>query len=413
MISGLLVLNSSYCGSRDLWWPQDPTAVVGYNVYRAFDYPTNWIKLNAVPIPGQFYRDISTLTSTTYTVQPTDWVEQGTFGRWGFRIPDIPYSDIVDTRPQISSSSDDVYVIVDGKTFRPAMVDGMQQTVWLNVDTTLPVGGEVSNFPVLNPNQSSEFKVVYNKLTNFVDIYLSGTRTYYTVAPVGSSGELHLPGVIGSEVVDTQSSERVNYIVREEIRRNAWLFERAGEPASIMFRMSRGTRCSCAQDGVEEARHGCKICYETGWVGGYYGPYDIVYCPPDTALLTTITEGGRKVDRASRSYLGPTPIIQSGDMIVRRNGERLIIHDVTYTSPQGTIAQQEFMVTLLNKKDTRYLIPVVVGNPIPTIFNPATTQDPTDGTGGSEPVFTKDYDQTFENKDKQPGRTVIWGKIQG
>lgn len=420
MVTGLVVLNSGYVGSRDLWWPNDATSTVGYNVYRAFDYPNNWVKLNASPIPGQFYRDITTLTPKTYTITDDDWIEKGTFGRWGFKIPDIPYSGIVATRPMVASSPDDVSVILTDINnnvvqVRPAFVSGIERSVWINTNVTLPTGGAVSAFPITDMSkvQLSLVQASYKTLTNFVDIYSSMTRTYYTVVPVGDNGEVYAAGSAG-DIVNTQTIERVNYMLQEQIRRNAWVFERVGEPAFIMFRMSRGIKCSCAEDGVEEPRHGCPICYETGWVGGYYGPYDIVYTPPDTATNTTVEEGGRKVERVSKSYLGPTPIIQNGDLIVRKNGERLITFDVTYTQPQGAIAQQEFNVRLLNNKDTRYLIPVVPGNPIPGIFNPVTQTDPTDGSGGTEPVFQKENspDTPFENTDKQPGRTVVWGAIQ-
>src|SRR5271157_4787926 len=66
MVSNLLVLNSSYVGSRDLWWVDDPGATKGYNIYRAFDYPTNWVKLNPFPWVG-----ISTATSPLFRRSPT------------------------------------------------------------------------------------------------------------------------------------------------------------------------------------------------------------------------------------------------------------------------------------------------------------------------------------------------------
>src|ERR1700728_68214 len=112
MISNLLVLNSSYVGSRDLWWVDDPEATKGYNVYRAYDYPTNWQKLTPVPMSGHFYRDMSALQEVTYTVQPADWVEQGELGRWIFRIPDPPFSQAVQGRPVISNDPGDVVITV-------------------------------------------------------------------------------------------------------------------------------------------------------------------------------------------------------------------------------------------------------------------------------------------------------------
>src|SRR5574337_2011002 len=94
-VDNILVLNSSYVWSRDLWWVEDDAATHGYNIYRAYDYPSNWVKLNATPQWGHFYRDMSSLQQVTYTVQDADWVERGELGRWGFRIPDLPYSTAV------------------------------------------------------------------------------------------------------------------------------------------------------------------------------------------------------------------------------------------------------------------------------------------------------------------------------
>jgi hypothetical protein len=74
--------------------------------------------------------------------------------------------------------------------------------------------------------------------------------------------------------------------------------------------------------------------------------------------------------RASRSYMGPTPIVQDGDLVIRRNGERLAISTVTYKMPRGVILQQDFDVELLPPGDTRYLIPLAMPQQ-PIIYNPA------------------------------------------
>src|ERR1700679_2345388 len=114
MIRGLLILNSSYSGARDLWWPLDRLGTKGYNVYRAFDAPFNWIKINGPsPVPGQFYRDQSQLLQVNYTVKPTDWIDQGVTGQHSFMIPDTPFSSVVQGKPRVASSPDDVSVLVN------------------------------------------------------------------------------------------------------------------------------------------------------------------------------------------------------------------------------------------------------------------------------------------------------------
>jgi hypothetical protein len=128
--------------------------------------------------------------------------------------------------------------------------------------------------------------------------------------------------------------------------------------------------------------------------------------------MRELNEGGIKTTRDSRSFLGPTPIVQNGDLIVRRNGDRNVISQVVYKQPRGIILQQDFAVQLLSPGDTRYLIPLNTG--LPTIFNPVVRPDALDGVGGGEPVFDPRTvpGKDFENPNIPIGRTVTFGKIQ-
>jgi hypothetical protein len=415
-ILNLLVLNSSYVGSRDLWWTEDPQATKGYNIYRAFDYPVNWVKLNATPWLGHFYRDQTSLEEVSYTVQPMDWLERGEFGKWGFRLPDIPYAEVVKGRPEVAVNPDDVQVFIDGKQTRPAMVTGIDQSVWLRMDRELAIDKPVVAAYPLVPDMTgvTGVKVIYRRLYNYVDIYTSLVRTYYTVVPVGDTGELHSPGAFGTPVRNTMELDSLTWEFRPMVERNQWLFEQVGEPAYLMFRKTRGKVCGCAiRQG--KGRTSCPICFETGIVGGYYGPYDFVYVPPDSAIQVELNEGGQKVTRSSRSYLGPTPIVQAGDLIIRRNSERLVIANVIYKSPRDIILQQDFDTQLLPPGDTRYLIPVNTG--LPTIYDPVFRGNPMDGgKGNGEPIVDvrvrQEGKEPWENEVENPvGRTVTFGRI--
>lgn len=427
MISSLLLLNSSYVGSHDLWWVEDQEATKGYHIYRAFDYPANWTKLTTVPIGGHFYRDMSSLQQVTYTVQPTDWIEKGELGRWGFRIPEVPFTIVDAGRVTPTHDPSDVTVIVsvsgnpndDGIAMRPVKVDGFDRTIWLQMDNTLPEGGAVSALPLVSNgvvwkgdySAIQTFQAIYHKVANYVDIYTALNRTYYTVVPVGDRGELHPPGAPRTVVRNTQEVDAISWEFEEMVRRNQWLFEEVGEPAYLLFRKWRGEQCGCVY-GTEQPKTGCKSCFETGFVGGYIGPYDFLFVPPDSALSMELNEGGIKVTRDSRSFLGRTPIVQNGDLIVRRNGDRNVISNVVYKAPRGVILQQDFSVSLLPPGDTRYLIPVV-NTGIPTMFNPVVRPDPLDGKGGGEPIFDPRSvpGKDWENVNIPIGRTVTFGKI--
>jgi hypothetical protein len=428
MISSVLVMNSSYVGSRDIWWVEDPEAKKGYNIYRAFDYPQNWVKLNPHPHCGHFYRDQSSLTEVTYTIQDADWLERGQgLGRWGFRIPDFPYSDVVQGRPVLANNAEEVTVLLDGVPFRPTKVTGLDKSIWLQMESTIPLGGTVNAYPLKSNgvvwqadySGVQNFQVIYKKLNNFVEIYESMVRTFYTVVPIGDKGELHKPGEQGTVVVNTMEVEKMSWEYQAMVNYNNWLFGEVGEPAYLLFKKTRGKLCGCSDTGLGQGRTACPSCFGVGIVGGYYGPYDFIYVDPDSALSVELNEGGRKVTRDSPSYLGPTPIVQNGDLIVRRNGERLVTSNVTYKNPRGILLMQTFTTSLLDEGDTRYLIPLNTG--LPTIFNPVVRPDPQDGKAGpntgqgsGEPVFDPRTvpGKDFENIHIPIGRTVTFGKIQ-
>jgi hypothetical protein len=418
-ITNLLLLNSDFLGARDLHWVDDPKAVLGYNIYRAFDYPTNWVKLNSYPLTIHFYRDETVLQPVIYTLTSNDFVERGEEGHWVLRIPDVPYSSAVRGRPVVANNCDDVTVILDGVRFRPIQVQGLDQEVFLEADNTLPLGGAVSDIPVMpDLNTVKVFQVAYNKLINYVDIYTTLVRTFYTVVGVGADGqEIHKPGTHGLPIVDTMQVDRMSYEYREMVRRNDWLFEQVGEPAFLMFRRTRGEVCGCKMaGGLNQPRTGCPSCFEVGIVGGYFGPYDFLYIDPDSQVTRTLQEGGIEVERVSTSYLGPTPIVQDGDLIIRRNGERLIIHQARYKSPRGILLMQDYQTTLLNKGDTRYLVPVTYPQVPPVIYNPVTDK-PAEPNVGGEPISTAinnpDLGKQWENSDPQSGRTVAFNRIKG
>jgi hypothetical protein len=445
MIKGLLILNSSYVGSRDLWWPDDLEAKGGYNVYRAFDQPQNWVKLNLYPLPIHFWRDQTELRLTTYQVQPQDFREDGELGHYIIRLPHIPYAKWADeqrrVRAVVSNSNQDVAVMFnnDGNWLRPARVSALDQEIWVKVDATLQSQGATEDLPpavlpnavqtytapvgTTGPLTASSVQVAYYKLENFVDIFSTLVRTFYTVVPLGVDGrELHTPGDPASEYVDSYQVDKMDYMQSEMVRRNGWLFEQVGEPAWLMFRRTRGKICGCARTGTGQPRTACPACYETGIVGGYFGPVAFLYIDPDSAAVRELNEGGVKVERESRSYIGPTPIVQDGDLIIRRNGERLVINGVTYKMPRGVILQQEFNSHLLPPGDTRYLIPVVQDSFPPTIYDPEKTPgylDPKTGVftpapgqppKGGEPVREIN---TKPGEDRQTGRTITFGNIQG
>lgn len=385
-------------------------------MWRALDAPVKWELLTPNPIPCQNFRDATKLQTVRFLVPPEAFVDNGSFGQRCIKLPDIPYSEVVKGRPTVANSPDAITVEIENtdKTiahYRPKQVSGIDQLVWLEVGQSLPYGGAVNDFPIIDFDNVASITIIYRKLVNYVDIMTNLQRAYYVVIPVGDRGEEHGPAHPDAKVVNNLEVDDIDYIFKRMVHMNAWIFEQTGEPAHLLFRRTAGERCGCSlgQD-FTLGRTGCPDCFETGIIGGYYGPFDFLFQDPDTALTRTLDEGGTKVERRSRSYLGRTPIVQDGDMIVRLNGERLVISGVSYMMPRGVLLQQEFDVSLLPPKDTRYNIPLFEPEN-PPIFNPASQRDP---GHGAVPVFQTD---TMPHKDleyptRPVGKSVTFGNIQ-
>lgn len=406
MVRNLLILNSSINQSRDLWWPRDTKATLGYNVYRAENAPIEWKRLTPTPVPGQYFRDQTRLQLVKFPVTAGNWIDAGEMGQKCVRLPDVPYSNVTQGRAVVASHPDDVGIeIIDNSNnktiLRPLQVSGMDKTVWLPVGAALPYGGAVDEYPIIDYSKVASINLLYYRLVNHVDIMTNLLRTFYTVVPVTDRGEEHLPGARGTDIVDSLQVDKIDYILAEMVRRNQWLLEQAAEPTKLLFRRSSGERCGCASE-FTQGRTACPICYETGFVGGYYGPIDFLFLDPDTAATRTIDEGGQKVERQSQSWVTRTPVLQDGDLIVRKNGERLVISGVTPKMPRGVLVHQNYNVELLNPLDTRYLIPIDEPEE-PVLYNPVTQHDP--GHGAQPVVVTK-------SENPRAGRTVTFARIQ-
>ena len=116
MIQEILVLNSSYTGSRDLSWVDDPNPkVIGYNVYRAYNAPGEWVKITDYPHPGHLYRDLTTLQLAEYSIKSTDWVSYGIDGQWVMKVPAPIWSSVVKGKALIANHPDDITLKINGE----------------------------------------------------------------------------------------------------------------------------------------------------------------------------------------------------------------------------------------------------------------------------------------------------------
>jgi virulence-associated protein VagC len=307
----------------------------------------------------------------------------------------------------VACQPDDIRVYIDGVQTRCGRVDGLDRTVWLQQTVVLHQTGDRRERPTTLVNDATVIEVEYAKLLNSVSIAIEGVRTFYSVVPVLTGGvELHTPGAPGTEIQDTFQVDRMDYMQTEMIRRQKWLLEQRAEPTWLMIRRTKGEPCFCMQ-ASGEPRTGCDACYQTGIIGGYYGPIDFLFVDPDSGATVESEEGGKKVTRESQAFTVPAPMIQSGDMIVRRNGERWIIGPVTYKTHRGVLLQQDYSAAVMMHNDVRYKIPLV--HQTGDVFQPAFDAPQHDKEPLSDP--RKDPTKNWENPTVPIGRTVTFGNI--
>jgi hypothetical protein len=102
-----------------------------------------------------------------------------------------------------------------------------------------------------------------------------------------------------------------------------------------------------------------QICYGTGWVGGYYRPIQIYVSLLSTVNIQNVVqeEGIRKIFKPM-SWTLKEPNIRNGDVIVRQNGERYWINNITQTRWKHNLIRQLFETEQVEKNHVLYQIPV-------------------------------------------------------
>jgi len=165
--------------------------------------------------------------------------------------------------------------------------------------------------------------------------------------------------------------EKMDYIYQEAVRRNQWLLEHAGERVLLYLKKKAGTVCPCMTRDVKIRSHiradqDCPSCYGSGFIGGYDGPHAIIIANLTTEQRLMQTERGMKLNYQIETWTGPFPLVTQRDMILRRNGDRVLVGPLTNVEgPGGVIVQQHFSIEIIDTTDIRYKFPI---KPLPNQF---------------------------------------------
>jgi len=439
------VVSPLFAGTLDLRWDNPAIlakngkfAVVGVNIYRSDTSERGpYHRLNAAPVGGTFYRDYTnnTLVESQVVDWETDWLSRGEEAnarRWTFRTKNFP---IVKKSGQAiaANSPMDIQLVINNQITPVQGIFGPTGEVTLINVRGFNISTNTWFDPPLPTGPESAVSITYYYNQNAVRTSLD-KKIWYRITTVAAdanspTGYRETPMAF-TEPVTHMAVERLDYIWREAMRRNNWVLEQGGERVKVFIKKTSGHKCWCGRDPRtleydKQPDSRCEICFGTGFIGGYEGPYDMIIAPDDNERAVRQSPTGRHLDHSQDAWTGPSPLLTQRDFIVKQTNERYSVGAVRKPSARGNIMQQHFQIKYLDEKDIRYTIPLFDttelcwpecrGRPAVTQGGGWETEYPPEGP---HPVGA-DYQQTPMETEKegipdtreQRGRTPVYENI--
>jgi len=432
--NNIFVTNPYITGVLDIRWdsPLDSAEnsqwnILGVNIYKSNDSEAGtYFKINQNPIETLNYRDQTTHRLVAdEDVMPTLKQGENSIADWVFKVQNYP---IIKEGSQNELLQDPRGLVVkidnsDGKgpIAVPAYkVDARTGEVYLITksifnpetkkieDPRLPIG----------PNAKCYCSYWYN--VNFIRSDLV-PRHFYKATTVGRDKlgnilETSLDKVMPAHVYQI---EKPHYIWKGIISKNRYLLEQLGERVKLFIRKEVGERCPNYSYSHGQAHNDCPICYGTGVIGGFIGPFDIMIAGPEAEKHINLTDAGLRLNFTFESWMGPSPLIRTRDFIVRQTGERMSVGPVTPQGAKGSVFQQHFTLNYRDSKDILYKVPIH-GFPLPTgdcrINSDFTVPVSDDTRGINHPVkdaspVIPDYKTDKPRAKTDKGRTIDYENV--
>lgn len=405
------VLSAYLRGIVDIRWDnpaQHPGnssfSVLGVNIYRSYGDRSMPVKLNPYPVGGNVWRDFTDNVPVTEIVDwDTGWANRGDgVAQRSGAAEDInnPNVDLVGTREprwtlrtqfpihkQIGGYSfdgqaafgdapKDVAVFVNSAQAVVHSVLGHEREVTLLNISGFDPNTEQEVPAVLPTSDADEVLVCYftNKNLLRTDLDIKPVYRVTTVAadPNTPSGLIETP-LNFAEPIALRDVEKLTWKWREAIARNNWILQQGGERVLLFTKKAVGAGCpSCYQDPQRRAqyrqpRNLCQICFGTGIMGGYDGPFEVIVSPDEAERKVSQRANGRTLEHTYEVWTGPTPMLTHRDFIVKQTGERYAVGGIRNIASRGRVLQQHFTISYLDESNIVYFVPVdgTIGLPYP------------------------------------------------
>jgi hypothetical protein len=386
--------------------------ILGVNVYRSFDSAFGpYFRLTQVPIGSTFYRDRSDIRMAVQENVSDSFILRGPTSdpssRYVFRTIQRPIH--LDQFPGLSDWTNlNVQVTINGKKSFVEKIDSTLGEVSLGIYPSFDVGNKEQIQPVLPTNPSDVVLATYKYVKSFVPTDLA-QRIFYrltTVAYDPECNQLIETPLDRASQTNNQEVEKLDWIWKEAVRRNRWILQMGGERVKLFIRRVVGPNCGCNSSIYKQPSSDCVVCYGTGIIGGYSGPYDIVIAPDDADKSIKQANRGRNLDHSYETWTSPSPLLSQRDFVVKLNGDRYGIGPVRMPTNRGMQLQQFFTISHLDEQDIRYKIPVLDT----TVLVFPQTRYTIPGKGNATPMVTES--QRIPDEHEIRGATVTFQNTQ-
>jgi hypothetical protein len=375
----VLVVSPFEKGALDIRW-DDPALlggnsaynVLGVNVYRSVASDRGpFQRINSFPVGGTFYRDFTDVALVAEEVIPWEsgWQSRGNSPndpRWTFRTRYPIYKPRTQGIP--ANSPPDVQVTINGVPAWVTDVFGQSNEITLGNFRQLDPRDDRFVLSPIPSGPGDAVVVSYYTLRNIVSPGVD-KKTFYRVTTIAEDAN-QPGGLIETPLNVTQPSsdmqiEQLDYIWREGMRRNRWILEQGGERVKLFCMKVSGVPCDCRLEIDARSRaynkqpsNRCQVCYGTGFVGGYEGPYDTIIAPDDAEKRISQTMTGRRKEHTYEVWMSFSPIVSQRDFVVKQNNDRYSIGPVRRPTNRGNVMQQHFNIAYLDSVDIRYSVPI-------------------------------------------------------
>jgi hypothetical protein len=373
----VVVVSPFLPGILDIRW-DTPTAlaknakfnILGVNIYRSESSDRGpFHRINEFPVQGTMFRDRLDYAEIREVVDwSTGWVHKGDAPnnrRWVIRTRGTivkRYHHLPGDGPQWANAPKDVELYIDGVEVPVDSVFGRSGEITLINQPDWEVVTETETNASI-PNAASSVEVVYYTPKNFV---VSGLDRYlhYRLTTVANVDGYLVETPFGySQPTSNHEIEKLDYIWREGVRRNAWILQQGGERVKLFTRKVCGVPCDCGldprqRDYLGQPKKNCPTCYGTSYVGGFDGPFDAIIAPDDAERRITQLAGGRVKQHSYEVWMGPSPLLTQRDFVVKQTNERYSIGPVRRPTNRGNILQQHFTIGYIDEADIRYSVPI-------------------------------------------------------